>query len=47
MIEIKVIYMWLDVFGFLNMIKLFFGKLLLGVEIKYLWIKNKYFVKNI
>lgn len=45
MIEIKVIY--LDVYGFLNMVKVFFGKLLLGVEIKYMWIKNKYFVKNI
>lgn len=46
MTETKAIYMWLDALGLSNMIKLFLGKLSLGVEIKYPWIKNKYPVKN-
>lgn len=45
MTETKAIY--LDAHGLSNMIKLFLGKSLLGVEIKYSWIKNKYPVKNL
>lgn len=44
MTETKAIY--LDAHGLSNMVKVFLGKSLLGVEIKYTWIKNKYPVKN-
>lgn len=44
MTETKAIY--LDAHGLSNMVKLFLGKSLLGVDIKCSCIKNKYPVKN-